>query len=91
MGDDTVSSSNRLRMTPTERNRRYRQRQRCCAVVVTVGVQLAVVRSLRALGMLPGDAYDPPPPVAEVAAAVEKFLEAAAPLSGVAAALYPGE
>jgi hypothetical protein len=88
MGDDTVSGSDRQRMTPTERNRRYRQRRSCCVVVVTVGVPPAVVRSLRALGMLPGDAYDPPPPVEELAAAVEKFLKAAAPLSGVAAALY---
>jgi hypothetical protein len=41
--------------------------------------------------MLPGDAYDPPPPATEVASAVERFLEAARPLSDVAAALYPEE
>jgi hypothetical protein len=90
MRDDVVSDGARQPMTPTERNRRYRQRRRRRAMVVSVEVGPAVVRGLRALGLLPGGAYDPVPAQAEVATAVEKLMQAAVPLSEVAAALYPG-
>jgi hypothetical protein len=91
MPNDTVSGLPVPAMTPTERNRLYRRRRRARAMVITVGVTPSVVRGLRALGLLSGDAFSPRPAPAEVAAAVEKLIEAAAPLSSVAAALYPGE
>lgn len=78
-------------ITDAERARRYRARRRAGAVIVPVTVSPHVIRGLRAPGFIAGGPYDPHPPVADLAPALEKLLAAAGAVAALGAALYPGE
>lgn len=72
-------------LTPAERQRRYRARKRRGALAIRLDLLPRHVQALEALGLLA--AGDTRPTRGALAGAVQRFLDAAEPLSLVADAL----